>query len=159
MTVRGLLLCFVLGCAASVAAQSLPDGPGADIARKRCLTCHGADLIVQQRLSRAGWEREVDKMTGWGAGVTAEERAPLVDYFAARFAPKPAASHEERAASSGEATFTRACLVCHGKDIIEQQRLTPAGWTREVEKMVRWGASVPDADKEALVAFLAARYR
>ena len=37
-------------------------------------------------------------------------------------------------------------------------RLTPTGWTREVEKMMRWGATVSDAEKAALVAFLAARY-
>jgi hypothetical protein len=36
--------------------------------------------------------------------------------------------------------------------------LSRAGWIREVEKMMRWGADVPAADKDALVSYLAARY-
>ncbi len=60
--------------------------------------------------------------------------------------------------AAGEATFNRACLACHGRDLTEQQRLTPAGWTREVEKMVRWGARVSDEDKPALVDYLSGLY-
>jgi mono/diheme cytochrome c family protein len=62
------------------------------------------------------------------------------------------------ATAAGEAVFTRACLACHGADLTEQQRLSPTGWTREVEKMVRWGAQVSDAEKVALVQYLASRY-
>ena len=54
--------------------------------------------------------------------------------------------------------FKRACLSCHGADLVEQQRLSPLGWTREVEKMMRWGAQVPEAEKGALVEHLASRY-
>ena len=35
------------------------------------------------------------------------------------------------------------------------QRLDAAGWTREINKMVGWGATVADNDKDALIAFLA----
>jgi cytochrome c5 len=59
---------------------------------------------------------------------------------------------------SGAATYKRACMICHEADIIEQQKLTPTGWTRSVEKMMRWGAQVGDADKQALVDYLAARF-
>lgn len=51
-----------------------------------------------------------------------------------------------------EATCTRAC---HGSSLIAQQRLNIAGWTREVNKMIGWGADVADADKDALIAYLA----
>ena len=44
--------------------------------------CHGPGLIAQQRLDRAGWTREVDKMIGWGAAVGAQEKEPLVAYLA-----------------------------------------------------------------------------
>ena len=37
--------------------QDLPAGKGVEIARNRCLNCHEADLIVAQKLSRAGWVR------------------------------------------------------------------------------------------------------
>ncbi len=140
-------------CGPFVIAQSLPEGPGADVTRARCVSCHEADLIVQQRLSRAGWEREVDKMVRWGAVVEPSERTPLVEYLARHFAPKPEVSH----ASAGEGTYKRACLTCHEGDLVDQQRLTRTGWTREVDKMIRWGAVVPDADKEALIDFLTSR--
>jgi hypothetical protein len=50
--------------------------------------------------------------------------------------------------------FKRACLTCHQADIARQQRLTRAGWTRTLDKMVRWGAVVPEADREALLDHL-----
>ncbi|HYR45065.1 MAG TPA: hypothetical protein VER98_18685 [Terriglobia bacterium] len=51
-----------------------------------------------------------------------------------------------------EATCAR---TCHGPSLIAQQRLNTAGWTREVNKMIGWGADVADADKDALIAYLA----
>src|SRR5688500_8622522 len=60
--------------------RALPTGEGSDIADRRCLTCHGADLIAQQRLARDEWSREVDKMMAWGAAVTESERPRLLDY-------------------------------------------------------------------------------
>src|SRR3954464_11917889 len=47
-----------------------------------------------------------------------------------------------------------ACSGCHGPSLIAQQRLDRNGWTREVDKMTRWGANVQPADKDALVAYL-----
>ena len=138
-------------------AQELPPGPGREAVVARCLTCHESDLIVQQRLSRAGWVREIDKMVRWGAVVDADDREPMLDYLAAHFTPKPVASHIVATAGTEE-IYKRACFSCHEDDLIEAQRLTRAGWAREIEKMVRWGAVVPDAEKEALVEYLAARY-
>lgn len=134
---------------------TLPDAPGVEIARAKCLSCHGADMIVGQRLSSAGWGREIDKMVRWGAAVTNAEREPLTQYLS-RFGPTPAASHPR--ASEGKAVLERACLSCHGVDMIEGQRLSTAGWTREVDKMIRWGARVEEADKGALVDYLSQTY-
>ncbi len=55
--------------------------------RGSCLGCHNEDLIKGQRLTRAQWEREVDKMIRWGAQVPAEQRGPLLDYLSTRFKP------------------------------------------------------------------------
>jgi len=76
--------------------------------------------------------------------------------LAQHFAPKPVASHVSTEA--GAATHKRVCLTCHDADIIEQQRLTPTGWTRSVEKMMRWGAAVSDAEKQPLIDYLASRF-
>jgi cytochrome c5 len=150
--------CVVAGALGVIAqAQELPAGPGREVVTTRCVTCHQTDLITQQRLSRAGWGRSVDKMARWGAVVEAAERDALLDYLAAHFAPTPAATHIVATAGS-EATYKRACLVCHEDDIIEAQRLSREGWTRSVDKMIRWGAVVAAADKDALVEYLAARY-
>ena len=153
---RLLLVSFVL-VVASLHAQDLPPGRGREPVVARCVTCHEADLITQQRLSRAGWGRELDKMIRWGAVVEATEREPMLDYLSAHFAPKPVPAHIVATAGT-EALYKRACLTCHEDDLIEQQRLTRVGWTREVDKMIRWGAVVPDTEKDALVDYLAARY-
>ena len=153
-----------LACALLVAlvtctlrAQELPAGPGKETVTTRCLTCHESDLIAQQRLSRTGWGRELDKMIRWGAVVEANEREPMLDYLSAHFTPKPIPSHIVATAGT-EAIYKRACYTCHDDDLIQAQRLTRAGWTREVDKMIRWGAMVSDAEKDALIEYLTARY-
>jgi sulfite oxidase len=49
--------------------------------RETCLTCHDEDVIGQQRLTRAQWDREVNKMTSWGAHVAPERRETLLDFL------------------------------------------------------------------------------
>jgi cytochrome c553 len=157
--VRGVreVLVLMVVCVTVSSAQDLPPGQGRETVVARCVTCHEADLITQQRLSRTGWGRELDKMIRWGAVVDTSEREPMLDYLSAHFAPKPVPKHIVATAGT-EATYKRSCLTCHEDDLIEQQRLTRAGWTREVDKMIRWGAVVPDAEKDALIDYLAARY-
>jgi cytochrome c5 len=150
------LVAIVLMGGALAAQQPLPAGAGLDVLNKRCISCHEADIISGQKLSLTGWTRSVDKMVRWGATVPPEEREVLQSYLAQHFAPRPAASHSSTEA--GAATFKRVCLTCHEADIVEQQKLTPTGWTRSVEKMVRWGAAVSDAEKQPLVDYLAARF-
>jgi cytochrome c5 len=137
------------------AQQDLPEGKGVELARDKCVTCHEADLIVSQRLARQGWTREVEKMIRWGAVVSDSEKEILIDYFAAHFKPRSAASTQPAAGDDrGKQIFEDKCLVCHEADLTEQQRLARQGWTREVEKMIRWGAVVTDAEKEPLVDYL-----
>jgi mono/diheme cytochrome c family protein len=123
----------------------------------QCLLCHDSDLITQQKLSRAAWSRELDKMIKWGAVVPAAERDQLLDRLAGAFGPTRVAPSEQAATprDAAAAVFTRSCLACHDRDLIAQQRLTRAGWVREVEKMIRWGAPVSESEKSALVDYLA----
>ncbi|MEP6993525.1 MAG: cytochrome c [Acidobacteriota bacterium] len=48
----------------------------------------------------------------------------------------------------------QACLNCHSADITLQQRLTQKQWTAAIDKMVRWGAPLPEDKKDALIAYL-----
>jgi cytochrome c5 len=142
------------------AQQDLPDGKGAEVARAKCLLCHEADLIVSQRLSRPGWVREVEKMIRWGAVVSEAEKETLVDYFAARFSPRPATVAGASGANEarGKEIFANKCLTCHESDLTEQQRLSRAGWVREVNKMIGWGANLTEAEKEPLVDYLSKNF-
>ena len=56
--------------------------------RSSCGVCHEDDLIRQQRLTRADWDREIEKMIGWGARGRDEDRAGFLDYLSGNFAPR-----------------------------------------------------------------------
>ena len=65
----------------------LPAGPMQAKATTACLECHEARIILQQRLSKAAWTKEVDKMVKWGAVVDAADRDALIDYLSTNFSP------------------------------------------------------------------------
>ena len=52
-----------------------------------CLTCHDEGMMVQQRLTPAQWDREVNKMTGWGAPLKPEDREAILKYLSTNFKP------------------------------------------------------------------------
>ncbi len=58
----------------------------------------------------------------------------------------------------GKAIADGACLTCHSSDMLRQQRLTEKQWAASVDKMVGWGAQVPESRKDALVAYLARNF-
>jgi len=155
-----VVVCCALGLSLhATPKQDLPDGVGAEVVRTKCLLCHETDLIMQQRLSRPGWVREVDKMIRWGTVVSDTEKEAIIDYLANNLGPKPVAVTAAAGGDeSGKKMFQEKCLLCHESDLTEQQHLSRAGWTREVDKMVRWGAVVNDAEKEVLVSYLAGLY-
>lgn len=101
----------------------------------RCGICHSTDLITQQRLDRSRWQATVGKMVHWGAELSEEEAALLVEFLAARFHPAASASvmlgeigaaeslqpeplsTQERpngVAQQGAALFANNCQACHG---------------------------------------------
>jgi hypothetical protein len=54
----------------------------------------------------------------------------------------------------GKATADAACMNCHSGDMVAQQRLTEKQWSAEITKMAGWGADVPAARKDELIAYL-----
>ena len=79
-----LLLGLSLGFAiAACAADQATIDKGRKEEAGTCLPCHSLRLIHSQRLSRAAWNRELDKMAGWGAKYT--NREALLEYLAANF--------------------------------------------------------------------------
>ena len=87
------VLTVALICSAGIAGaasspnEQLPAGPVQEKAGAACLSCHEARIIMQQRLSKAAWTREMDKMVKWGAEVDPQDRDAVIDYFSANFGP------------------------------------------------------------------------
>jgi len=67
-------------------SNELPPAPVQAKATTACTECHESRIIVQQRLSKAAWTKEVDKMTKWGALVDPADRDALIDYLNTNFA-------------------------------------------------------------------------
>jgi len=68
--------------------ERLPSGAMQEKAATACTECHEVRIIVQQRLSKAAWRKEVDKMIKWGAVVEASDRDALIDYLSTNFSPE-----------------------------------------------------------------------
>lgn len=49
--------------------------------REACMGCHDDHMMMQQHLTRAQWEKEIDKMARWGAPVKPEQRAGILEYL------------------------------------------------------------------------------
>ena len=79
---RTLILSLVLACAALAADQATIE-KGQKEEQRTCLPCHSLRLIHSQRLSRAAWNRELDKMAGWGTKYN--ERDALLEYLVANY--------------------------------------------------------------------------
>jgi hypothetical protein len=89
----------------ATATADLPAGAMQTKATAACLECHEARIILQQRLSKAAWTKEVDKMTKWGAVVDPADRDSLIDYLSSNFSPDQPAYQPPRtsAGKSGSA--------------------------------------------------------
>jgi mono/diheme cytochrome c family protein len=73
--------------AATYPTADLPAGIMQAKAAAACLECHEARIILQQRLNKGAWTKEVDKMVKWGAVVDANDHDALIDYLSTNFSP------------------------------------------------------------------------
>ena len=60
---------------------------------------------------------------------------------------------DDAAARQAEA---RECTACHSLQLVHSQRLSPAAWGKELDKMAGWGA--PIKDRQLLLDYLSAQY-
>jgi hypothetical protein len=72
--------------------------------------------------------------------------------------PAPAKATEDLPSATMQAKATTSCLECHEARIILQQRLSKAAWTKEVDKMIKWGALVDVTDHDALIDYLSSNF-
>lgn len=91
----------LLSAVPRMGAQSpeLPSGPVKAKVETACLECHESRIIMQQRLSKKAWTKEVDKMIKWGALVDAADRDAFIDYLSLNFGTDKPADPESRVES------------------------------------------------------------
>jgi mono/diheme cytochrome c family protein len=86
-----LLLVAAAFAATALAADDAAIARGRKEEARACVPCHSLRLVHSQRLSRAAWSRELDKMAGWGTVIG--DREALLEYLAANYgddkAPPP----------------------------------------------------------------------
>ena len=66
---------------------SLPPGSAKVLVTERCLLCHGAALITQQRKDAGAWGRTVTQMRTWGSPIQDDDQTAIVAYLADHFGP------------------------------------------------------------------------
>lgn len=119
------------------AAALAPSFDAKKIVENGCLSCHQEDMLQQQRLTKAQWEKTVTKMAGWGANIDEAEKPAVVAYLAEQYGPDAgtftAPNVEATAtlalvdpiddgewangdAAKGKATYTDKCSGCHGPE-------------------------------------------
>ncbi len=80
-----ILATILIPTRVQAAGPALPSGTMQAKAVTLCMECHDAHIIVQQRMAKPAWIKEVEKMTRWGATVAPEDKDALVDYFSLNF--------------------------------------------------------------------------
>src|SRR2546425_8670217 len=78
----------------------LPPGSVQSKVQTACTECHDARIILQQRLSKKAWAKEVDKMIKWGAVVDPKDRDAFINYLGVNFPPEKPAEPMPRVSAS-----------------------------------------------------------
>lgn len=79
----GITISAVAPAAASEPAGEDTQGP--EGYKAACMGCHDDHMMQQQHLTRPQWDREINKMTGWGAPLKAQDREGVLDYLSNRY--------------------------------------------------------------------------
>ena len=77
----------------TISAQDLPEGPGKETFTRVCTQCHGLDIIITQKRTKAEWKELVNIMVSYGATAKDEEFEAIIDYLAKNFGKSDAAAN------------------------------------------------------------------
>jgi hypothetical protein len=118
--------------------------------------------VLGDASSRSTWEKGKQRKCWFApvvfAGVVALVIIAALPFWALSDKPSEAKVTEDLPAGAMQAKATTACLECHEARIILQQRLGKGAWTKEVDKMVKWGAVVNANDHDALIDYLSMNF-
>jgi len=79
---RTVILLLGVAMTACAADQTLIE-KGQKEEQRACVPCHSLRIIHTNRLSRAGWNKELDKMAGWGTKYS--DREAILEYLVAMY--------------------------------------------------------------------------
>ncbi len=78
---------------------------------------------------------------------------------AAAPSPEPTLSASPVLPADGATLLRERCTRCHGLERVEGTRKTPEEWEQTVDRMIRRGAKLSEAERAVLIEYLAAHYR
>jgi competence ComEA-like helix-hairpin-helix protein len=147
-------------------AQDLPEGPGQDLFKNVCSSCHSLDYATKKRLSASDWKATVNTMAARGAEASGAELETITAYLAKNYplaegsaTPVAAAGPaKEMPEGQGKQIILRECTACHLPDHFTKYQHTPEEWQAIV---IRMGTRVRAATKEELdtvTKYLATNY-
>ncbi len=58
----------------------------------------------------------------------------------------------------GEVLLETRCTVCHTLERVQKKKAARAGWEKTVDHMIKKGAKLDDAEREAVMEYLTATY-
>jgi competence protein ComEA len=80
---RLFILCVIAHPA--FAQDALPDGAGKEPTQRICSQCHEAAKAASIKLTRQGWNEEIEKMKALGAQGTEQDFQTILEYLAVNF--------------------------------------------------------------------------
>ena len=131
---------IALACLLALAIQPPvhAEEEGDEYVKALCTSCHGDELIRQQRLTRDQWARTVEKMAAWGAQADdPDTQGTLVEFLSKHYNPStgpflpnrisPQAAEAQIKALAdgpfangdprkGKELYAKDCGGCHGGD-------------------------------------------
>jgi mono/diheme cytochrome c family protein len=99
-------------------------------------------------------------LAGCGAKEKAADAAePVAGPPASTAAPYEAGAETgAEAEAPGKVLLETRCTTCHDIGRVRKEKAARAGWEKIVDRMVGKGAKLDDAEREAVVEYLAATY-
>jgi hypothetical protein len=128
------------------------EGPGKEILRRSCASCHAAESVRSRRFeSRVEYEDLVSRMVTNGAVMSPSETSTLVDYLYDQFGTGPK--------DAGFAVLQRACTTCHSLNPMRNQVFdNPEAYSELVRMMISYGAEINEDELASLTNYLFKTY-
>ncbi len=110
------------------------------------------------------WKRRIFEIILFGLvglfllAACSSSSAPAVQTQAPAAVTQAPASGNSGATLDGSKLVDERCSVCHNTDRIKQAHKDQTQWDQTVSRMIEHGAKLTDAEKQALIEYLAKTY-